>query len=79
MKRIQDFTITGKRWVGGNILLELTAAGDVFCLDDVRPGQFVQVKADCAGVTLRRPISVCDVVDSSTLVLMVKPVGDATR
>lgn len=47
-------------------------------LSDCCPGQFIQVKADCANAMLRRPISICDIKDGH-LTLFVKPVGPGSK
>ena len=44
---------------------------------DVRCGQFVEVEVP--GYFLRRPISVCEVLDEKTLVLVYKVVGNGTK
>lgn len=77
-KRIQDFKIVNKASAGGNCLLTLLPLGTPD-LHDITPGQFVQVQALAPEVLLRRPISVCDVTPDGHLILMVKPIGNATR
>ncbi len=51
--------------------------------DDVQsplPGQFVQLKADCPGVLLRRPISIANYdPNRAELLLLIQVVGKATR
>ena len=53
------------------ILLETSIAKETEC------GQFVQVQVP--GYYLRRPISVCEIIDDNTLKLVYKTVGDGTR
>ena len=53
---------------------KMTLSGDVS--DITAPGQFVNIKLD--GLYLRRPISVCDVTDS-TLTIIYKVVGKGTK
>lgn len=76
-RRLQRFTIERKEHVGGNCLLTLVTS-DGAELPLIAPGQFVEVKVDAPGVLLRRPISVCDIIPDTRLVLLVKPVGKAT-
>lgn len=75
MKRIQKFIIAGTSQVGSNQLLHLKAAGAFLSLEDIRPGQFVEVRCNVPDVMLRRPISVCDVPASDSLDLLIKAVG----
>ena len=53
---------------------KMTLSGDVSAI--TAPGQFVNIKLD--GLYLRRPISVCDVTDS-TLTIIYKVVGKGTK
>ena len=53
---------------------KMTLRGDVSAI--TAPGQFVNIKLD--GLYLRRPISVCDVTDS-TLTIIYKVVGKGTK
>ena len=53
---------------------KMTLSGDAS--DITAPGQFVNIKLD--GLFLRRPISVCDVTDS-TLTIIYKVVGKGTK
>lgn len=76
-KRLQRFTIEKKDYVGGNCLLTLVTS-DGSALPAITPGQFVEVKVDAPGVLLRRPISICDIIPDTRLVLLVKPVGKAS-
>lgn len=73
--RIKDFEIVRKGLAGGCTLLYLRPVDGV--LPEIGVGCFAQVMVEAPGVFLRRPISVCDVVDDCIL-LMVKPVGNAT-
>lgn len=80
MKQLQDFIITGKRTFSstGCLMTLVPASGE--WLPHISPGQFVELKVDTApGVTLRRPISVCDVRYGRELILYIKPVGKGTR
>ncbi|MEE0970046.1 MAG: dihydroorotate dehydrogenase electron transfer subunit [Clostridia bacterium] len=52
----------------------MTLCGDT---EGIRCGQFVNIKLD--GLYLRRPISVCDVEEDGTLVLIYKVVGKGTE
>lgn len=65
--------IRNKQFVSGCCLLTLIPA-DGGSLPECRPGQFVQIKTECAGVLLRRPISICN-VNGNELDLFIKPVG----
>lgn len=76
-KRLQRFTIEKKDYVGGNCLLTLVTS-DGASLPTIVPGQFVEVKVDASGVLLRRPISICDIILDTRLILLVKPVGKAS-
>lgn len=53
------------------MVLKTSAAREASC------GQFVQVQVP--GYFLRRPISICEIKDEDTLVLVYKVVGDGTR
>ncbi len=67
------FTVEKNIKIADNVyLMELT--GDTS--DITAPGQFVNIKLD--GLFLRRPISVCDVIEN-TLVLIYKVVGTGTE
>ncbi len=78
MKRLQDFLITSNEAVNSSShLLKLKAYG---CrLDDIVPGQFVQVAIETPGVMLRRPISVCNVTADGELWLLVRRAGRGTE
>lgn len=76
-KRLQRFTIERKEPAGGNCLMTLVTS-DGSPLPPTAPGQFAEVRIDAPGVLLRRPISVCDIIPDTRLVLLVKPVGKAT-
>lgn len=67
------FTVKKNIKIADNVyLMELT--GDTSAI--TAPGQFVNIKLD--GLFLRRPISVCDIVEN-TLVLIYKVVGTGTE
>ena len=55
-------------------VFRMTLAGDT---DGILPGQFVNIKLE--GLYLRRPISVCDVPENGTLVIIYKVVGHGTE
>ncbi|MBQ8207306.1 MAG: dihydroorotate dehydrogenase electron transfer subunit [Clostridia bacterium] len=55
-------------------VFRMTLAGDT---EGIIPGQFVNIKLD--GYYLRRPISVCDVPEDGTLVIIYKVVGKGTE
>ncbi len=55
-------------------VFRMTLAGDT---EGIIPGQFVNIKLD--GYYLRRPISVCDVPEGGTLVIIYKVVGKGTE
>lgn len=44
---------------------------------DMQPGQFVNIQID--SFFLRRPISICDVIDPQHFVIIYKVVGDGTK
>lgn len=80
MKTVQaDFVLKEKKvFSSGCCLLKLFPEDASVKLPPCQPGQFVQVKTDCASVFLRRPISVC-YAEGNDLVLFVKPVGPGSR
>ena len=67
------FTIVENTPLTENVY-KMVLKGDVS--DITAPGQFVNIKLD--GLFLRRPISVCDVVDD-TLTIIYKVVGKGTK
>lgn len=79
-KQILEFTITSRELLaGGRYVLLKMKAPEGTDLSGIRPGQFVQVDADCKDVLLRRPISI-NRFDSATgeLWLLVRDAGKAT-
>lgn len=80
VKELNDFIITGKRRFESSGWLLTLVPDDGSWLPPITPGQFVELKVDNAsGVTLRRPISVCDVRYGRELILYIKPVGKGTN
>ncbi len=77
-KQLIDFEIESRREAGaGCVLLKMRPLGAE--MPQCEPGQFVEILVDDASCTLlRRPISICDVVDDR-LVLLVKDAGAATH
>lgn len=77
-KQLIDFEIKSREEAGsGCVLLKMRPLGVE--MPECEPGQFVEILVDDApGVMLRRPISVCDVVDGR-LWLLVKDAGAATH
>lgn len=78
-KHILDLTVRSAQPVGARyVLLRLSCEGP---LPAMRPGQFVEVRADGTPRTfLRRPISICHVDEAAgELWLLVAVVGDGTR
>lgn len=78
-KYILDLTVKAVEHINGKyVLLRLTAEGQ---LPEMRPGQFVEVRADHTAHTfLRRPISINFVdYEAGELWLLVAVVGDGTR
>lgn len=78
-KHILDLTVKQATPIGAKyVLLRLTDAAP---LPPMRPGQFVEVRADGTAQTfLRRPISICNVdVEANELWLLVAAIGDGTR
>ena len=55
-------------------VFRMTLAGDT---EGIIPGQFVNIKLE--GYYLRRPISVCDVPEDGTLIIIYKVVGKGTE
>lgn len=80
--KVLDYTIR-RKWTlssGGVCMLFAMPDGSPLPVE-MLPGQFVQMLVDNApGVTLRRPISICDVdVAQGSFTLYIKPVGKGTR
>jgi dihydroorotate dehydrogenase electron transfer subunit len=78
-KRIEDFTVTGNRFVNKDIfILELQSDNK---LPDLKPGQFVQVRVDGSPETfLRRPLSIHDAdFDRNIIRLLVQLAGKGTE
>ena len=78
MKKITDFRlIENKEWAKSTYLLLQSDES----LEDIKAGQFVQVKVDDAANTyLRRPISIHDVdYQNRTITLLVQRVGEGTN
>lgn len=74
-KLLSDFIVTDNRTIENGCSFIALKRADGQPLPQLVPGQFVEVRVDHSATTyLRRPISVCDVVDDS-LILFVKPVG----
>lgn len=77
---LKDFILSNKQQLPSGSWLLYFNTTDNSDLPQIQPGQFVEVKIDDApAAMLRRPISVCQVIDNRTLVLLVKPVGQGTR
>ena len=78
MKKITDFRLIEKKeWAKSTYLLLQSDEP----LEDIKAGQFVQVKVDDAANTyLRRPISIHDVdYQNRTITLLVQRVGEGTN
>lgn len=78
-KRVEDLTIIGIKILNKEFfILELSGSE---CIDELLPGQFVQVKVEGSPETfLRRPISIHDVdYNKKTLKLLVQIVGKGTE
>ena len=78
MKKITDFRLIEKKeWAKSTYLLLQSDES----LEDIKAGQFVQVKVDDAAHTyLRRPISIHDVdYQNRTITLLVQRVGEGTN
>ena len=78
MKKITDFRLIEKKeWAKSTYLLLQSDEP----LEDIKAGQFVQVKVDDAAHTyLRRPISIHDVdYQNRTITLLVQRVGEGTN
>ena len=78
MKKITDFRLIEKKeWAKSTYLLLQSDES----LEDIKAGQFVQVKVDDAANTyLRRPISIHDVdYQNRTITLLVQRVGEGTN
>lgn len=78
-KRIEDFKVTGNKFINRDIfLLEIQAKSQ---LPELRPGQFVQVKIEGSPETfLRRPLSIHDIdYSANTIKLLVQLAGKGTQ
>jgi dihydroorotate dehydrogenase electron transfer subunit len=78
-KRVQDFVVTANKRVKNDIcILELLSSSE---LPEIKPGQFVQVRADGSKDTfLRRPFSIHDIsFKNRTLSLLVQVVGKGSE
>ena len=78
-KRVQDLFVTENRQIKRDIcILELSSSEK---LPEIKPGQFVQIRADGSpGTFLRRPFSLHDVdYENRTLKLLVQVVGNGTK
>ena len=78
MKKITDFRLIEKKeWAKSTYLLLQSDES----LEDIKAGQFVQVKVDDAAHTyLRRPVSIHDVdYQNRTITLLVQRVGEGTN
>ncbi len=79
MKKILDFRIVENRHFNENYSLLVITPADYSTLPRMRPGQFVQVAIPGCGITLRRPISICDVdAEENRLSLLVRKAGKGT-
>lgn len=82
-KRDVEFVIGENiRFSDNYSLLILEPRGDDNCLDDIMPGQFVEVKVPNSTTLLRRPISICNIEhfgQSKRLWLYVRAAGEGTR
>lgn len=79
MKRIEDFTVKGHKWLNyNNFLLYLESPER---LPPIVPGNFAEIQiANSPNVFVRRPFSVYDSIEEKrTLVFYVKIIGEGTR
>lgn len=79
MKRIEDFTVKGHKWLNyNNFLLYLEAPED---LPPIKPGNFAEIQIpNSPHVFVRRPFSIYDSQEESRLLAFyVKIVGEGTR
>lgn len=76
-KHLLDLSLAVKRRLPGGMWVLDFERPDHGELPAMRPGQFAQVRVD--GTLLRRPISICDTPTATSLRMLVRPVGDATR
>lgn len=78
MKKIGDFKIIGKERFDNAAFLTLHSED---ALPEIKPGQFVEMRVDCAPHTyLRRPISIHDVdFQNNAITLLIQEIGEGTR
>ncbi|HOX78541.1 MAG TPA: dihydroorotate dehydrogenase electron transfer subunit [Bacteroidales bacterium] len=79
MKRVEDFTVLGQRWLNyKTYILELEASSP---LPPISPGNFAEIEVPNTNkIFLRRPFSVYDVDYHNRIVsFFVKVVGEGTR
>lgn len=78
--KVLDFKVDGIYFYSATLYcLELSPCDSEVILPHCAPGQFVQVQVpQDGGVFLRRPISIYDLRDQRTLVLLVQSVGKGT-
>ena len=77
--KVLDLIVKESVAVSASAVRLVLAASDASALPSVRPGQFVEVRIDeTPSVLLRRPISIHDVIGSTSLVLLVQRVGNGT-
>lgn len=80
-KTSADFRVVRKRMFNSSFaLLVLTPVDGDLVLEDIEPGQFVQVLTGNRGSFLRRPISINLVEDGGRLIyLLIRDAGEGTR
>ena len=79
MKRIEDFTVRGHKWLNyNNFVLYLQAPEK---LPPVAPGNFAEIEIkNSPRVFVRRPFSIYDVIEeNNSLAFYVKIIGEGTR
>lgn len=79
MKKVEDFTVLGQKWLNySTYIIELEAAEP---LVPVRPGNFAEIEINHSpNVFLRRPFSIFDINgNNNTLSFYVKVIGEGTR
>jgi dihydroorotate dehydrogenase electron transfer subunit len=79
MKRIENFTVRGHKWLNyNNFLLHLESPDK---LPPIKPGNFVEIKiSNSPRVFVRRPFSIYDVDEETrTLSFYIKIIGEGTR
>ena len=79
--KVIDFKVDRIQFFSSTLyLLELTPCNQELMLPECKPGQFVQVQVPQeGGAFLRRPISIYDVREQRTLVLLIQSVGKGTK